>query len=47
MGVSADCPYFEMGYKLVEYDGKPRFKLSPKKELLTDAKSLYRVWNEE
>ena len=47
MGVSEDCPYFEMGYKLVEYDGKPRFKLSPKKELLPGAKSLYRVWNEE
>ncbi|MCS7279262.1 MAG: nicotinate phosphoribosyltransferase [Thermodesulfobacteriaceae bacterium] len=47
MGVSADSPYFEMGYKLVEYEGKPCFKLSPKKELLPGAKNLYRVWNEE
>lgn len=47
MGVSADNPYFEMGYKLVEYEGKPCFKLSPKKELLPGAKNLYRVWDEE
>lgn len=46
MGVSEDAPYFEMGYKLVEYEGKPRFKLSPKKELLPGAKSIYRVWDE-
>ncbi len=46
IGVSEDCPYFEMGYKLVEYEGKPCFKLSPKKELLPGAKSLYRVWDE-
>jgi len=45
MGVSEDAPYFEMGYKLVEYEGKPRFKLSPKKELLPGAKSIYRVWD--
>ncbi len=47
MGVSEDAPYFEMGYKLVEYEGKPCFKLSPKKELLPGAKSLYRVWDEK
>lgn len=47
MGVSEDAPFFEMGYKLVEYEGKPCFKLSPKKELLPGAKSLYRVWDEK
>ena len=47
MGVSEDAPYFEMGYKLVEYEGKPCFKLSPKKELLPGSKSLYRVWDEK
>lgn len=47
MGVSEDCPFFEMGYKLVEYEGKPCFKLSPKKELLPGAKNLYRIWDEK
>jgi nicotinate phosphoribosyltransferase len=47
MGVSEDAPYFEMGYKLVEYEGKPCFKLSPKKELLPGSKNLYRVWDEK
>ncbi|PMP65408.1 MAG: nicotinate phosphoribosyltransferase [Thermodesulfobacterium geofontis] len=47
MGVSEDAPYFEMGYKLVEYEGNPRFKLSPKKELLPGSKNLYRVWDEK
>lgn len=46
MGVSEDSPYFEMGYKLVEYEGQPKFKLSPKKELLPGAKDLYRIWDE-
>jgi nicotinate phosphoribosyltransferase len=47
MGVSEDAPYFEMGYKLVEYEGKPCFKLSPKKELLPGSKNLYRIWDEK
>lgn len=46
MGVSEDAPCFEMGYKLVEYQGKPRFKLSPKKEILPGAKDFYRIWDE-
>ena len=45
MGVSEDSPYFEMGYKLVEYEGKPCFKLSPKKEILPGAKDFYRIWD--
>jgi len=28
---SADQPYLDIAYKLVEYDGKPKFKLSPGK----------------
>ncbi len=28
---SSDRPYLDMAYKLVEYDGKPKFKLSPGK----------------
>jgi len=28
---SADRPYLDIAYKLVEYDGKPKFKLSPGK----------------
>ncbi|HEA84050.1 MAG TPA: nicotinate phosphoribosyltransferase [Thermodesulfobacterium geofontis] len=47
MGVSEDSPYFEMGYKLVEYEGKPCFKLSPKKEILPGAKDFYRVWDKD
>lgn len=47
MGVSEDAPYFEMGYKLVEYEGKPCLKLSPKKELLPGSKNLYRIWDEK
>lgn len=29
---SADSPYLDMAYKLVEYEGKPKFKLSPGKK---------------
>ncbi|MCS7196762.1 MAG: nicotinate phosphoribosyltransferase, partial [Aquificaceae bacterium] len=29
---SADAPYLDIAYKLVEYEGKPKFKLSPGKE---------------
>ncbi|ADC89306.1 nicotinate phosphoribosyltransferase [Thermocrinis albus DSM 14484] len=31
MVVSADAPYLDIAYKLVEYEGKPKFKLSPGK----------------
>lgn len=29
---SADSPYLDIAYKLVEYEGKPKFKLSPGKQ---------------
>jgi len=28
---SSDAPYLDIAYKLVEYEGKPKFKLSPGK----------------
>ena len=31
LGVSADAPYIDAVYKLVEYDGRPVLKLSPAK----------------
>ena len=34
VGVSADAPYTDFVYKLVEYDGKPMMKLSEDKESL-------------
>ncbi|WP_163866065.1 nicotinate phosphoribosyltransferase [Myxococcus eversor] len=42
MGVSADAPSLDMAYKLVEYAGKGRVKLSAGKALLPGAKQVYR-----
>ncbi|NTX56773.1 nicotinate phosphoribosyltransferase [Myxococcus sp. CA039A] len=42
MGVSADAPSLDMAYKLVEYAGKGRVKLSAGKVLLPGAKQVYR-----
>ncbi|MFY2556798.1 nicotinate phosphoribosyltransferase [Corallococcus terminator] len=42
MGVSADAPSLDMAYKLVEYAGKGRMKLSSGKALLPGAKQVYR-----
>ncbi|NMO18946.1 nicotinate phosphoribosyltransferase [Pyxidicoccus fallax] len=42
MGVSADAPSLDMAYKLVEYAGKARVKLSEGKVLLPGAKQVYR-----
>ncbi|QSQ21894.1 nicotinate phosphoribosyltransferase [Pyxidicoccus parkwayensis] len=42
MGVSADAPSLDMAYKLVEYAGKERVKLSEGKVLLPGAKQVYR-----
>ena len=41
-GVSADAPWVDSVYKLVEYDGQPVLKLSPDKGTLPDAKQVYR-----
>jgi nicotinate phosphoribosyltransferase len=43
MGVSADAPSLDMAYKLVEYAGTPRLKLSTKKVSLLGRKQIFRV----
>lgn len=40
---SADAPYFDCAYKLVEYDGRPRLKESEGKSTLPGRKQVYRV----
>jgi len=42
MGVSADAPYFDMAYKLVQYAGRPVLKLSSGKETLASEKQVFR-----
>ena len=43
MGVSADAPVLDIVYKLVEYAGRGRVKLSPEKGLLPGRKQIFRV----
>jgi nicotinate phosphoribosyltransferase len=43
LGVSADAPALDIAYKLVEYGGKPRLKLSPQKVTLAGRKQIYRL----
>ena len=43
MGVSSDAPSLEIIYKLVEYAGKGRMKLSPGKIVLPGQKQIFRV----
>jgi nicotinate phosphoribosyltransferase len=43
MDVSADAPYLDMAYKLVEYDGRPILKTSPGKATWAGQKQVYRV----
>lgn len=43
MAVSEDVPALDMAYKLVEYAGKPRTKLSTKKVLYPGRKQVFRV----
>ena len=42
MDVSADAPYLDMAYKLVEYDGRPVLKTSAGKTTWTGQKQVYR-----
>ena len=42
VGTSADAPYTDFVYKIVEYDGKPVMKLSEGKANLPGAKQVYR-----
>lgn len=43
MGVSRDAPALDMAYKLVEYAGRGRLKLSTGKAVLPGRKQIYRV----
>jgi nicotinate phosphoribosyltransferase len=43
MAVSRDVPALDIAYKLVEYGGRPRLKLSAGKILLPGPKQVYRV----
>ena len=43
LGVSADAPWAECVYKLVDYGGRPVLKLSPDKETLPGSKQVYRL----
>lgn len=47
MGVSADAPYNDMAYKLVQYDGRPVLKLSTGKRTLVQDKQVFRVSNRD
>jgi nicotinate phosphoribosyltransferase len=42
VGVSADAPYVDSAYKLVEYDGRPVMKLSSAKVTAPGPKQLFR-----
>jgi nicotinate phosphoribosyltransferase len=42
MGVSADSPYTDMAYKLVQFDGRPVLKLSTGKKTLVAEKQVFR-----
>jgi nicotinate phosphoribosyltransferase len=42
VGVSADSPWTDCAYKLVEYDGRPVLKLSSGKQTLPGPKQVYR-----
>lgn len=42
MGVSADAPWFDMAYKLVEYNGRPVLKLSTGKATVPGGKQVFR-----
>ena len=43
MGTSADSPYTDMAYKLVEYNGRPVLKLSSGKKTLVAQKQVFRL----
>ena len=47
VGVSADAPYTDMSYKLVNYDNWPAMKLSPEKVTLPGSKQVYRLRDSE
>ncbi len=46
LAVSSDAPYLDMAYKLVEYAGRGRLKLSPAKVVHPGRKQVFRVCEE-
>jgi nicotinate phosphoribosyltransferase len=47
MNTSADAPFLDCAYKLVEYDGIPRRKRSPGKATYPGTKQVYRQWRDD
>jgi nicotinate phosphoribosyltransferase len=47
IGVSADAPYLNMAYKMVEYNGRPVMKLSSGKVSLAGPKQVFRQRDEQ
>jgi nicotinate phosphoribosyltransferase len=47
MGVSADAPWSDIAYKLVEYDDRSVLKLSPKKSSLPGKKQVFRITDKQ
>ena len=47
VGTSADYPWLDCVYKMVEYDGRPTIKLSEDKETLVGAKQVFRYVGED
>ena len=45
VGVSADAPWTDCVYKLVEYDGRPTLKLSSQRQTLPSPKQVYRFYD--
>jgi len=45
MGVSADAPYFDIAYKLVEYGNRPVLKLSSGKRTWVGRKQIFRAYD--
>lgn len=41
---SSDAPYLDMAYKLVEYEGKPKYKLSPGKKTFPYKRQVIRYY---
>lgn len=47
MGVSADVPYFDIVYKIVEYGDRPLLKLSSGKKTWVGRKQVFRSYDKE
>ena len=43
---SADAPYLDIAYKLVEYEGKPKVKTSPGKKTFPFKRQIYRIYKD-